>query len=218
MEFILRLNGNLCSQIFFKKSCFFGCRYYDKHFFPIDLIDVGCVICEPSCHISTSKASEVLLAFDQIIANRPSYETGEFIYFWANNGFLKLDFQVKLYHRLKACRCANLGSSARAIPAPPSIPQESQSTWHFHLSWAVAWERCLQLQWKQPLYRITLLRIGAEWGWTWQSLTGCSWLGCCLYVSSALSQTFFHFSFFIFHTSIREDISSSTADCCYYYC
>lgn len=72
-------------------------------------------------------------AFDQIIANCSSYQTGGFIYFWANNGFLKWGFQVKHYHRLKACGCASLQSSARAIPAPPSIPQDSQSPWHFPL-------------------------------------------------------------------------------------
>lgn len=39
--------------------------------------------------------------------------------------FIKRDFQVKHYHRLKACFCASVGSSMRALPAPPSIPQKS---------------------------------------------------------------------------------------------
>lgn len=50
---------NLYYQIFYKKSFLFGCQFYDSHFFPIDLIDAKCIICEPYCHVYSSKASAV---------------------------------------------------------------------------------------------------------------------------------------------------------------
>lgn len=129
-------------------------------------------------------------AFDQIIANCSSYQTGGFIYFWANNGFLKWGFQVKHYHRLKACGCASLQSSARAIPAPPSIPQDSQSPWHFHLSWAISWERFLQLNGNSLSTESLLRGLGlSEVGRGRVSLAVLDWGVVCVCLH-ALSQTF----------------------------
>ena len=58
MEFILRINENLCQQIFLK-VLLSGCQCYDSHFFPIRLTCAKCVLCKPYCQVHVSKAAEV---------------------------------------------------------------------------------------------------------------------------------------------------------------
>ena len=59
MEFILRINENLCQSIFFKKSFLFGCQCDDSHFFPISRICAKCIFCEPYHLVWISRATEV---------------------------------------------------------------------------------------------------------------------------------------------------------------
>lgn len=126
--------------------------------------------------------------------------------------FFKRDFQVKHYHRLKACFCASVGSSMRALPAPPSIPQESflqsQNTFIFSQLLPEIFTTVVEMASLQNCSS----EGQAEQGWAWQSPIYCSWLGswfwfvCFFMPSHKLTRFFF---FFLWGGGMRIPVKTS---------